>query len=151
MSNYRKDYEKSIRAEREFEDLLHQAIPDLKSENTQNKGYYPNFDVSTTSTTTGQVTRYEIKHNDCYLSGNVVIENCRIIDHVKHPSGLALSQSDYYVFKFECDTNFYLIPTNRLRELVESKDPKKYFVIDKNGFMLYIYPKDYFTSQCFKL
>ena len=149
--NFKKDLEKSAQAEREFEDLLHNVTPNLLSENSSLRGNFPKFDISTTSTTTGAITKYEVKHNDCYLSGNVVIENCRIIEHVKHPSGLALSESDYYVFKFECDTNFYLIPTLKLKKLVEDKDPKKSFVVDKNGFMLYIFPKEYFTSHCFTL
>lgn len=145
---YKKDYERSKKAEDTFEALLASKY-NLLTSNTANKGYFPFFDVESTSTTTGAVCKYEVKLNACYLDKeDVVIENCRLVDEKIHPSGLSLTEADYYIFKFECDTNFYMIPVLKLKELVATPNPNKRFIVDKKGFQLHIFTKDYLLPLC---
>ncbi len=146
MNQFEKDYEQSRKQEIRLEEYLNHL--DQYTENSSKKGYFPDWDISSTSTTTGSIATYELKYNNDYATNNVVIENCRIIDQQKHPSGLTSTKADYYVLAFENDSNFYLIPTQKLKDLVNSNKTPKRILTDKNGYQLYIFSKDYLLPLC---
>lgn len=145
---YKKDYEKSRQREKAFAALL--ITRNNLAEDSSNKGYWPNWDISCTSST-GTISTFEVKYNSTYRKDNVIIETCRIIDKKIHPSGLSSTQADYYVLTFENDDAFYIIPTAKLKELVESNKGLKERSYDKAGYQLTVFQKKWLLSFATKL
>lgn len=149
---YKNDYKKSRKAEIEFEHHL-QHYYNIKTENSANKGYFPDWDISSTAET-GHITKYEVKYNSNYFDvdfpkGTVVIEAARIVDKMTIPCGLTLTKADYYVFQFQNDSNFYLIKVDTLKQLVaNSKLKEKKIIYDKNNYQLHIFNKAFILQYC---
>jgi len=152
------DLKKSQEVERQFEQHIQSKYKCL-TENSQHLGEFPYWDVRSTATSitnSGKVATYEVKWNDDYTthpankwkSGSFVVETGKIIDQVVHPSGISATNSDYYVIKFENDSNFYLIPTQKLQELTQSTKGQKYLVHTKTNYIIQVMDKDWFTSHC---
>ena len=78
----------------------------------------------------GKHTTVEVKEDfTCARTGNVGLEfSCRGKD-----SGISVSKSDFYCYKIHepnDTTGFYLIPTNKLKDLIEDK---AYFMVVNGG------------------
>lgn len=146
---YKNDYDKSRKKEIEFEAYI-KAKYNLLTENSSTAGYFADWDISTTATShNNKITKFEVKYNSNYKKDKVIIETAKIIDEVKHPSGLSATQADYYVLTFEePDTNFYLISVEKLKEMVASNKGKKEVNCDQAGYQLFIYDKKYFLQFC---
>ena len=146
---YKADYERSLEQEKRFEAYIKSKYK-LLTESSQSKGYFPDWDISTTGTGkhAGKVTTFEVKLNDNYKQNTIVIETCKIVDEVKHPSGLSLTNSDYYVLCFPNDDNWYIINTNLLKQLVDDLQSKKYIIYDKNNYQLHIFDKPWLLNHC---
>jgi hypothetical protein len=143
-NQYQQDYEKSRAKEFQVENLL-QTKYNLLTETTDDKVYHPWWDISSTSTThNNRIIKWEVKYNSNYQVDSVVIEACKIVDECKIPSGLSITEADYYILCFEDDSNFYAIKVEKLKELVANfKHIKKHVGYDKNNYQLQIFPKAY--------
>lgn len=155
---FNSDLKKSQEVERQFEEYIQSKYGSI-TENSQNKGNFNDWDVRSTATSitnSGKVATFEVKWNDDYSnhhankfkSGSFVCETGKIIDEVVHPSGLSLTNSDYYTIKFENDSNFYLIPTKKLKELTQSPKGQKYSVITKTNYIIQVMDKNWFIKHC---
>ncbi len=146
---FKHDYEKSRQKEQEFENYIKSRYK-LQTENSSLLGDYPNWDVSTTANTkhNNKVTTFEVKYNADYGNNKVVIENCKIVDEIRIPCGLSLTSADWYVLSFENDSNWYIIPTLKLKELVDDVKSEKFIVYDQNNYQLHIFDKPWLLSFC---
>lgn len=143
--SFKSDYEKSREREIALEKHLQDTYKVL-TENSSEKGDFPNWDISSTGTgkNANKITTFEVKYVG---TENVVIENGRIIDSVLHPTGLSLTDANYYVICFNGDSSFYLIPVTKLKELVADTKNKK-TIYDRNNFKLHIFEKEFILQFC---
>jgi len=153
---FNSDYQLSLKIETAFEALL-KSRGNL-TENSQKSGAFSKWDISSTATTKGnKINTFEIKVNSQYKAasyegGSVVIELCRVIDEKKEPAGISATQADFYVFSFVSDPNFYIIETKQLKELIEKRSQNnKHLVVDRKGYHLMIFKKDYLLQHCKKI
>lgn len=133
--------------EERFEVFLQQK--GILTENSQGKGSYPDWDVSTTGTT-GQVVTYEVKFDRlANQTGNVAVEMDKVVDGHRLPAALSTSKSNWYVYTFTDDPKFYLIPTKKLRRLVDTGQ-YKFSARGGNGgyFINYLFDKEFFLNNC---
>lgn len=155
---YKTDYEKSRQREIEFESFIKTKYKGLLTENSESKGLFSSWDISTTATNhDNKITTFEVKYNSIYPKGTfgshntLCIEDGKIIDGYEHPSGINISQSNYYCLTFESEPNtFFIIPTHKLKELIEdSSIPKK--TVYSNGYRIQVLPKDLILAHSKKL
>jgi hypothetical protein len=152
MGAFKSDYEKSLQKEIQFEKYLNNKYQVL-TENSQDKGEFPDWDIKVTALTKNNlVTTFEVKYNEDYNKkgfNTIVIEEYRIVNQMKKPSGITKSKADYYVFAIENDENWYIIKREKLFELINKTTyPNRYFIRDKNDFIIQIFDKPFFLSKC---
>ena len=147
--SFKSDLEISQKKELEFENYMKTKYSAI-TENSQDRDYFPDWDVKITATTkNNQVSTYEIKYNKAYEQNTIVVEECRIINGERKPSGISLSNADYYVFTVEHNTNWYMISKTKLFRLItNTKSPNRYMIRDKNDFIIQVFDKPWFLSQC---
>jgi hypothetical protein len=146
------DLEISHKKELEFEEYIKTKYGVL-TENSQDKGNFPDWDIRITATTkNNKVTTFEVKYNKDYAQNTIVVEECRIINQERIPTGISLSNADYYVFSIENNPNWYIITKEKLFKLIkETKFPNRYMIRDKNDWIIQIFDKPYFLTQCTKI
>ena len=140
MSKFETDLKKAQKIELEFEAYIRTEYGFL-TENTQHLGFFPDYDVRITSTTTNNISTYEVKLNSNYANNTVCIEIGKRINGKDEPSGLSSTKADYYVLKIEADDNWYVIPTQKLKDLLSGDTRQNYTMLDKNDFMITISQK----------
>ena len=147
--SFKSDLEISQQKEREFELYMKTKYSAL-TENSQNKDYFPDWDVKITATTKNNlISTFEVKYNKAYKQNTIVVEECRIINGERIPSGISLSNADYYIFTIENNPNWYMIKKEKLFKLIEeTKSPNRYMIRDKNDFIIQIFDKPWFLSKC---
>lgn len=144
MSQFDIDLEQGKKIEQKVEAFLNEKYPFILTENSSNKGLFPYWDISTTSTTNNKITKLEVKYLRNNSNNNVVIENGRIVDEAYLPTALGVSESDYYIMVFENDVNYYSIPTQKLKELcADDTQTNKWIMFDTNGYQLTIFTKEF--------
>ena len=148
MNQFEKDYEQSRKVELQFMQILATHYNCLV-EDTAQLGAFPDYDVSATAQTK-EVTTYEVKDQTCHDDDSVFIELWKAENGYQKPAGLSASKADYYVFKFQCDPDFYLIKKDTLQTLIQAQEYKKTFM-DKGMYCLAIFDRQAFTKHCFTL
>ena len=152
--SYKKDYEISRQVEIEFEQFIKEKY-NLTTENSQEKGEFADWDISTTASTknNNRVTTFEVKYNRNYTTGNAIIELHKgivangCISHTL-PSGLSSTKADYYIFKFQNEEKYYLIQTEKLRALLTPNNPEITFIYDSNNYYIAIISKNILQENC---
>jgi hypothetical protein len=148
MSQFKTDLEISQIKELEFEQYIKTKYQVL-TENSQDKGWFPDWDIRITAQTKNNlISTFEVKYNKAYEQNTIVVEECKIVNEEKIPSGISLSTADYYVFTIENDNNWYIIKKEKLFSLIRMKTTKRYIIVDKNGFMIQVFDKPWFLTQC---
>jgi hypothetical protein len=139
---YKKDYEKSRALELKVQKHLQNEYK-VQTEITQSDEYFPYWDISTTATTKqNKITKFEVKWVGNYIADVVYIELGHFIQGKLHPTGLYITTSDHYILGFEKQPNkFYMVSTQKLKELVETKQYSK-LIFDSNDYMLAIFNAD---------
>ena len=144
---YNTDYTKSRKEEIRFENYL-KTRKGVITENSSDKGCFNSWDISITSTTKNDlVTTYEVKYNSNYSNNTIAFEIHHLINDVKVNSGLSATAADYYILTLENDPNFYMIETEKLRELCRTTHPQKFLHYDKNNYLLAVFNKDYIIKH----
>lgn len=148
-NNFNDDLERGRTAEHKFQQLLQRDYPRIKIENSESKGEFSDWDVSTTAFTQSSTIRtFEVKHNRKYDSGNVCIETGKVVDGYLRESGLSATKAGYYVFNFDDEPDFYVIPTDQLKQYIQDQNIKpKYY----NDYQLIFFPRTYLIEQSYKL
>jgi hypothetical protein len=150
MANFNDDLAKGRMAEHKFQFLLQSDYPRIKIENSESRGEFADWDISTTAFTQSSTTirTFEIKHNRKYDSGNVCIETGKVVDGYLRPSGLSATKADYYCFNFENENDFYVIKTDQLREYIQTNNIKHKY---HNNYQLIFFPRQFLIQQSYKL
>lgn len=145
---YINDYQKSRTKELAFEKHL-QVKYSCLTETTDPNSSHSDWDVSTTASTrhNSKITTFEVKLNSNYKTNEVCIETCRFVDGKRYDAGLSASKADYYTLCFEGDENYYIIKTDKLRELTSNhKNKYKRITYDQAGYQLNWFHKPYLLA-----
>lgn len=147
--SFKSDLEISQQKELEFEQYIKTKYSAL-TENSQHRDYFPDWDVKITATTkNNKVTTFEVKYNKAYEQNTVVVEECKIVNETRIPTGISLSNADYYVFTIQYDNNWYIIKREKLFDLIKNtKHPNRYMIRDKNDWIIQVFDKPWFLSKC---
>jgi hypothetical protein len=147
--SFQTDLEKSIEKEIAFETYMKTKYG-VQTENSRDKGNFPDWDLRITATTKNNlVSTYEVKYNKDYAQNTIVVEECRIINEERIPTGISLSKADYYVFAVENDINWYIIKKEKLFNLIRNtKSPNRYMIRDKGDWIIQVFDKPFFLTQC---
>ena len=90
--------------------------------------------------------RYEVKTDELSLkTNNLFIE----FESYKKPSGISSSKSNYYIF---CDTiDYYLIETQKLKDILSNIENKKIMSTKDKLTFGYLVRKEVIFTQCKKI
>lgn len=149
-NNFNDDLERGRTAEHRFQRLLQSDYPTILIENSESKGEFADWDISTTAFTSTSTTirTFEIKHNKKYESGNVCVETGKVQDGYLRESGLSATKAGYYVFQFEGENDFYVIKTDQLRRYIQTNNIRPKY---HNDYQLIFFPREFLIDQSYKL
>lgn len=83
----------------------------------QSNGYVPEYDLKATKGE--EQATFECKTDtEAINTGNIPIEISKTLKGVTTESGITTSKADYHVFKLEHFPYFYLISTDKIRQLI---------------------------------
>jgi hypothetical protein len=142
------DLTRSQQLEKEFESLLQsigcKTIPTRQFEN------YPWFDLMVTRPDTKTTTTFECKVDlQTAKTGNIAVELHKEVNGVKLNSGLSATEAEWYCYQLPPDTNYYLIKTIILNEMVsQGKHLRTVNGGDDGRYVLALFDKNVFVSNC---
>jgi len=114
------------------------------------EGYFPYYDVEIVKD--GIITKYEVKADRyTYKTGNIAIEfECN-----GKASGIKTTQADYYAYYVVKPYNLfelYIIPTQLLKDKINSKEYKRIiFGGDNKNSKMYIFDLELFLENKYNL
>ena len=114
------------------------------------EGYFPYYDVEIVKD--GIITKYEVKADRyTYKTGNIAIEfECN-----GKASGIKTTQADYYAYYVVKPYNLfelYIIPTQLLKDKINSKEYKRIiFGGDNKNSQMYIFDLNLFLENKYNL
>ena len=139
MSTFYKDLEVSKKIELEFEQYIKIKYNCL-TENSQNKGEFPDWDISITATSKNSlISTFEVKYNKDYIQETIVIEEIAYKN----------SNADYYIIKIENYINWYMVKKDTLTKLMYGKCWYRDTIITKDEQKLIkIFKRKEFLRNC---
>jgi len=138
--SFKQDLEFSQVIELEFEQYILNKYKCF-TENAQDKGLFPDWDISITgnTTNTGRISTFEIKYNRNYSQQTIVIEEIAFNN----------SNADYYILRVEDDSNWYMIRKSKLNDLIYTKcDFRKTVCTYGENKIIFIFDKELFLNKC---
>ena len=134
-------------AEKEFKDILEEEGWEV----IQSEGKKSDYDLLATKD--GKTITYEMKTDrKAIYTCNVPIEFSKTAHNKTEQCGVNSSKADYYVFKLEFNHHFYVIATDKLKQLISDENFK---IKTKGGdgmrTEMYLMDKDVLISNCDKV